>query len=388
LVVLAFTCVALFLYPQLIVLAFTYGALFLYPQFDSYYLWLNDALSGAGRNFLWVMRGVGGLIFLIALIRLGYTFQSTGFRDRDLWDWLGLLVVPAVLTVGGLLFASQQEQRQQEVEDERAQATAYQAYIDQMSRLLTEESLSEDPENAVRVVARAQTLSVLLTVEGERKVRVLRFLAENELIQGDNPIIDLRTADLIGANFEGAPNFDERDFKEVAELERVTLDALDDVNLKETQLDDANLNGIRLRDARLNGAVMYGTSLVDAELQGASFVGATLVDAKLTGAKLDHAKFQQAALDNADLSQASLLGANFEGAAIEGTCLIHADLRGADLSKTGFTGEQLQRAFGNENTKPPNDVSRPNAWSQSIEEQRGAEGFDVPRLGPGSLCDS
>src|SRR3712207_8865119 len=44
-----------------------------------------------------------------------------------IWDWLQLLIVPAVLTVGGFLFAVQQERRQQDIEGERAQATAYQA---------------------------------------------------------------------------------------------------------------------------------------------------------------------------------------------------------------------------------------------------------------------
>ncbi len=167
-----------------------------------------------------------------------------GLRGKTFWDWMQLLIVPIVLLAISIAFTLLQDARLQQlekqrakrergIEDQRAQASALQSYIDQMSLLLTEENLSESPEDEVRRVARAHTLTVLGIVEGERKFDVVQFLAENELIQGDNPIVSLRTADLKGAQYEGA-----RD--EVAAGERVG-EALDDVNLSGTQLDSANL---------------------------------------------------------------------------------------------------------------------------------------------------
>ncbi|HAG99729.1 MAG TPA: hypothetical protein DCL75_12965 [Ktedonobacter sp.] len=31
-----------------------------------------------------------------------------GFSDKKLWDWLGLLIIPVILAVGGFLFTEQQ----------------------------------------------------------------------------------------------------------------------------------------------------------------------------------------------------------------------------------------------------------------------------------------
>jgi hypothetical protein len=162
---------------------------------------LGDSINTVGLVVFWTAEGLACLVAVVALIRLSRDWQWMGFSDKPLWDWLQLLIVPVVLTVGGLWFASQQEERQQDIEDERVQAIAYQAYIDQMSHLLTEENLSESPEDEVRMVARAQTLNVLGAVEGDRKMHILQFLAENDLVQGDDPIVDLGTADFIGARF-------------------------------------------------------------------------------------------------------------------------------------------------------------------------------------------
>src|SRR5215216_1902055 len=89
----------------------------------------------------------------------------TGFRGMTVRDWLQLLVVPLALVVISLLFAAQQDQRQQQIEDQRAQQAqkienqrakaerelakqiaqdeALQAYLDQMSSLLLEKDLRD-----------------------------------------------------------------------------------------------------------------------------------------------------------------------------------------------------------------------------------------------------
>ena len=99
-------------------------------------------------------------------------------------DWLQLLVVPLALVVIGFLFTAQQDQRQQNIEDQRAQQAqkienqraeaerelavqsaqdeALQAYLDQMSSLILEKDLRESKKHSeVRTLARARTLTVL-----------------------------------------------------------------------------------------------------------------------------------------------------------------------------------------------------------------------------------
>jgi hypothetical protein len=56
------------------------------------------------RQLQWA-GGLAALAFLIIVI-CGYLldWDWTGLPKRTLWDWLELLIVPAVLTVGGYLF--------------------------------------------------------------------------------------------------------------------------------------------------------------------------------------------------------------------------------------------------------------------------------------------
>src|SRR5258708_27945511 len=84
---------------------------------------------------------------VLALIFLGYRFNETGFTKKSLWDWLQLLIIPAVLAVGGYLFsftASRNErkasdrhnQTEREIAQDNQHETAFQEYIDKMSELL------------------------------------------------------------------------------------------------------------------------------------------------------------------------------------------------------------------------------------------------------------
>jgi hypothetical protein len=86
---------------------------------------------------------------------------------------LQLLIVPLALAAIEFWFTAQQEARQREVEDrraqveqeieaERAEQVTLQAYFDQMGTLLLDRNLRAADENSdVRRLARARTLVVL-----------------------------------------------------------------------------------------------------------------------------------------------------------------------------------------------------------------------------------
>src|SRR5215203_6276656 len=60
---------------------------------------------------------------IIVLLTIGGAASSwTGFRRKTVWDLLQLLVVPLALAVIGLWFAAQQDARQQQTENQRAEA--------------------------------------------------------------------------------------------------------------------------------------------------------------------------------------------------------------------------------------------------------------------------
>jgi hypothetical protein len=153
------------------------------------------------------------------------------FGGKTLWDWLQLLIVPVVLSLITVVFAWQQDIRQDQIENkraaaerevakQRAQDEALQAYLAQVSGLLLERDLrASEGDSEVRTLARVRTLTVLERLDPNRKRAVMQFITEAGLVQGSLnrkalmsgstgrkelsdrvPVISLSGADLSGAD--------------------------------------------------------------------------------------------------------------------------------------------------------------------------------------------
>jgi uncharacterized protein YjbI with pentapeptide repeats len=311
------------------------------------------------RQLLWAAV-IAALAFLITVI-CGYLFvwKWTGLPKRTLWDWLDLLIVPAVLAIGGYLFTRSENTRAQDIAKQRTtedrqiakkrtesdrdiaaenrQDDALQAYLDQIGALLlsTENPLRES-KNA-RALARARTLTVLKQLDPERKESVLVFLIETNLIEKPSPTINLARAD-----FSGISPKQQLIFHEPIHLLEVNLQGADLSNFIMTRVDltRADLRGATLPDgmkeaplsaAKLEGAKLRGAALSDADLSNAH-----LTEANLSSAILEHAHLNWADLRDADLSNARLAGADLSNAKLDGAELFMANLTGATV-----TDEQL-----------------------------------------------
>src|SRR5829696_1957218 len=232
-----------------------------------------------------------------------------GFRGMTVRDWLQLLIVPVALVVISFLFTVQQDQRQQRIENQRAEAErelaeqnaqdeALQAYLDQMSTLMLEKDLRNSEEDSeVRTLARARTLAVLKRLDPSRKADVAQFLIDAQLV---HRVISLEGADLSG------------------------------LDLEHPQLWNADLS-----DANLSNAVLSGRTaiLTDTNLYGADLSGADLSGAYLGGANLR----------NADLREANLSKAGLNGAYLRGAYLREANLSDADLTSANLSSADLSR---------------------------------------------
>src|SRR5919112_3399287 len=118
------------------------------------------------------------------------------FGGKTLWDWLQLLIVPVVLSLITVVFAWQQDIRQDQIESKRANAErklavqraqdeALQAYLNQMSNLILEKDLRHAVAgDEMPTVARARTLTVLERLDPSRKTAGIQFLTEARLVQG------------------------------------------------------------------------------------------------------------------------------------------------------------------------------------------------------------
>jgi hypothetical protein len=123
---------------------------------------------------------------------------------------------------------------------------------------------------------------------------------------------------------------------------------------------------LTLTDLRM--AFLHKAHLEGADLRKTHLEGANLREVHLEGAHLNRAYLEGANLLNAHLEGAILAGAHLEGTDLDGVYLDEANLtvthlEGADLSKAkGLKQDQIDKAFGNAETKLPEGLTRPAHW--------------------------
>ena len=245
--------------------------------------------------------------------------------SKTAWDWLQLLIVPAVLAgavaIYNQLQTNQANARQsaQAAEDRKQAAVAnqdsiFENYVSQMSVLMVSKKLlTSRPNSPVSKVGQILTAGFLSALDGPRRGDVVRFLFRARLLgnpaqnTGAPPgpaLISLASADLRGANLAGAN--------------------VVDANLTQADLTGANLSGADLATANLDGATLQGANLSHAILTaGANLSGADLRNANLTNASLVGIKLRTAYLNDANLTGADLTGADLTGAILTGVIFNH-----------------------------------------------------------------
>lgn len=144
---------------------------------------------------------------------------------------------------------------------------------------------------------------------------------------------------------------------------------LSDERESSSSTDQLDLSRTDLRRARLAGAHLERVNLWTSRLEGADLRGARLQGAVLSNANLGpfepgNPRYRM----GADLSKADLTGADFRGADLSRAILTEADLTGADLEGVNLTGalsltqDQVDAAVGNELTRLPAGLRRPESW--------------------------
>jgi uncharacterized protein YjbI with pentapeptide repeats len=313
-----------------------------------------------------------------------------GFRGKTVWDWLDLLIVPVFIALSvaalSLLQASAQQraeelrtEREQAIEEQRAQNAALQAYLDQMSHLVLEEDLPGSAEgDAVFTLAQARTTTALTQLDGEHNQAATRFLSDSGLLEepallanaglegAELPKAVLQDANLAGTKLSGANlagagliNADFSATEKVGEDVKWTAADLTEANLTDAALQEANLALCTLDKATLTHAALQSADLSSASLQEADLSYAALQNADLSAAplpgfppelgflpptNLTDADLSHAVLQSADLSSADLTDAVLRDTTLSDALLGGANLSGADLTNATVTQEQLDKA--------------------------------------------
>jgi uncharacterized protein YjbI with pentapeptide repeats len=307
-------------------------------------------------KWLLIITGIIALpIILVKVIIWGYSLPLTGFNGqkipqyepmKTLWDWLQLLIIPAVIAIGVTIFNHLFDKRSRDIASDQQQEAAMQDYLKEMSNLLTSDNLGKSESGTRRKdIARTRTLIVLHGLDPLRKARVLRFLYETGLIiENDKLFVDLSSA-----NFSNLRIYETKLNSKFLQKTGTRI-SLRNANLQETIFRDASLEQVDLSDACLEKAYMSNVDLKltwlcnkarmnDARLNGANLYRACLREAQMERVLLRGAYLREAHLEGANLQGADLQAANLQKAHLEG-----ANLQGADLSEADLRGTHLQGA--------------------------------------------
>jgi uncharacterized protein YjbI with pentapeptide repeats len=228
-----------------------------------------------------------------------YVAPKTAADRKDLVSIFVLIAagvvgaLTAIAAVGNLYVSRRNLQnaretlrQQRNLDERRAQDDALQAYYEQIGKMLTEQGLRNSGiHDDTRLLAEAQTSTVLRRLDTSRKAELVLFLERAQLINTDDPLVNLVRADLYGVDLSGQV-------------------------LMETSLEYANLSHANLRGADISMSHVSGTVLSHADLSDANLSHAILSHADLRGADLSNAKLLNASLVYADLSGADLTDAN------------------------------------------------------------------------------
>ena len=199
--------------------------------------------------------------------------------SKTVWDWLQLLIVPAMLVavaVGYNAEASSREHHREDhrIKEDRALARSGQedatllSYFTQMDDLmLNGKVVLSEPPSASAAVALNLTRAVIRRVHGRRRAEVLLFL---------------KTAGLW-------PSLVDRGLTNLG----IDLRGLD---FSDTVLRDLSLKDVDLRDARFDGATLIRVDFTGADLRGTSFRKANLITVDFTLTNLRRAVFDRAVI--------------------------------------------------------------------------------------------
>jgi uncharacterized protein YjbI with pentapeptide repeats len=312
------------------------------------------------RNLLWAITVIFAVWILILVSII--VDDIRGKQEVGFWEWVGVLIIPVVLSAGAALLTNAQTQREVTATHLQAQDEALQQYLDQVSNLLVAPEKGEKPTGShlVSKLMQARTLALLLKLDRDRKRQPLKLIAQLDLINRASPLLSLKNAGL-----------DDADLHEVTLLNV----SLREADLRLTDLTGSHLGGSDLAWADLRGADLRRAVLTDASLERANLLPydrrnpaqlnaphlrngsdpshidrksrltpGKLNDRHLTLTRLDEANLQRADLSRAYLYRVDLTGADLSGANLRGADLRRADLSGADLRGADLTDANLEDA--------------------------------------------
>ena len=287
------------------------------------------------------------------------------YRAKTLWDWLQLLVVPAMLAILALWYNHQNAvkerkasetryQLEQSLAQDKMKEDSLRLYLEKITELLTNDGLPLKDNPNDKVIIRAYTLLTLRTLDKERKKIILQFLYEAGVINRENTIVSLSGADLSSINFSDINKSTSFIYTSMYEMEQMSRNKNTGPVPTHFNLSRINLSGANLIESKFRYVDLSHSDLRKSDISKAQFIDTNLNNTDLSNSFMQGVKFlsvdlQMSNLSQVDLSDADLFGsnlrnANLSDAKLRRTNLSNVDLSGANLTGCDFSGAKLDDA--------------------------------------------
>jgi uncharacterized protein YjbI with pentapeptide repeats len=267
-------------------------------------------LKNEPKEFIKKWWWVGTLTLATAVIpQLILNFSTfwhwAGFQDKTVWDFLELLIVPALIAVS-VAYLSIQERKneliqteknnalQRELTDIRLQEERIENYLQKMTDLLTEKSLNRSKaHDPSRVAARSLTGWILARIHHPRRGFILSFLYEAGLLTTHDPKIVAKN-----------------------------------INLSQVYLPNTDLNNINL-----SGAILVKSNFMWSNLKNSNFSHALINESSFFETDFTNCNFKEANLSGAKMKLCNFTNVDFSNANLRGAVLSMANLTNAKISQ-------------------------------------------------------
>jgi uncharacterized protein YjbI with pentapeptide repeats len=321
---------------------------------------INDGY-GFVTDMPW-LRGILPLLLLLLIIanvaivsNWISNFKWSGFQKKSFWDWLQLLIVPLMLALGAFYLNSAADFRDYQIAQERKQQEILTDYFSKMQGLIVETKKSKQTPGSkesnseerllteFRPTAQALTLSVLEQLDGERKGKVIIYLAESQLITVDNnkpyPQPEIK---LDGTNLDDIKLGNNGQRNSLNEKEMTIIDK---IKIRNANMKRANLSGFQLLDSELNGSNLENATLENVNFTGSTMIGSRFINGKITDVNFTDVTLGKTIFDNVNLKNITISNkTNFDNA-----CFTKIDTSNTKQGPYLLTKEHLKKLIDKKN---------------------------------------
>ncbi|CAM4982618.1 unnamed protein product [Rotaria socialis] len=239
--------------------------------------------------------------------------------------------------------------QEKDLDKQRYENGRFDAYIQQMGKLLKESNGSIMSSQVTATLARIETLNIFRQLDPQRNVQIIRFLYEAKQLTDtpENPSLDLSTAKLLKIDFRDAAvnekQLDQLSLRGIFLLKATFIGIkMSNINFSRTKFDTTNFSLAEIHDADFSFAEFYNTSFTSTSFSSTIFAEATfknvnfscknIRDVDFKHSTLAHADFSFSVVYNADFSSASLENVNFSHTLLFNPKFPSATLKGVDFS--------------------------------------------------------